>query len=57
MNKKMTLEDKMDVLRIQEHDERTKIVIVGAGVAGIAAAATLQKAGYDFIILEGISAK
>ncbi|XP_014477867.1 PREDICTED: uncharacterized protein LOC106746142 isoform X2 [Dinoponera quadriceps] len=34
------------------YNERTTIVIVGAGIAGIAAARTLQNAGLDFIILE-----
>lgn len=56
MNKKMRLDDEMDE-PVEEYDERTKIVIIGAGIAGIAAAATLQKAGYDFIVFEGTFAK
>lgn len=40
-----------------EYDERTQVVIVGAGIAGMAAAATLQSAGWDFIVLEGTSVK
>ncbi|XP_032672835.1 uncharacterized protein LOC116844858 isoform X2 [Odontomachus brunneus] len=52
INKKMRLNDETMDEPMETYDERTKIVIVGAGIAGIAAAATLQKAGYDFIIFE-----
>ncbi|XP_011142812.2 uncharacterized protein LOC105185188 isoform X2 [Harpegnathos saltator] len=44
--------DEISMDQTDEYDERTKIVIVGAGIAGIAAAATLQEAGCDYIICE-----
>lgn len=35
-------------------EESVGLVIVGAGIAGLAAAKTLEKAGYkDYILLEG----
>lgn len=34
--------------------ERTGVVIVGAGIAGLAAAKTLENAGFtDYLLLEG----
>lgn len=37
-----------------EITERTKVVIVGAGIAGLAAARTLEEANFkDYLLLEG----
>ncbi len=38
--------------RAQDHDDKSKVIVIGAGIAGLAAANELQAEGYDVVVLE-----